>query len=68
MKSLNFIRLMFFGIAIVFSVLVFSAPDKKESANSEQELEESKEKCEDKKVKSDMILWETIGRHLFSSR
>lgn len=68
MKSINFIRLLLIGIAVVFSALVFSAPDKKNVSNSESCTEESKEKCDDKKTQSDMMLWESIGRHLLSSR
>jgi uncharacterized membrane protein len=67
MKNANFIRLLFLIIAVVFSALLFSAPQKREAA-SESCTEESKEKCDDKKVQTDLLLWESIGRHLLSSR
>jgi hypothetical protein len=69
MKNVNFIRMLFLTIAVVCSVLLFSARDKKAEV-SEACTEESKEKCEDKdkKTSSDIMLWESIGRHLLSSR
>ncbi len=67
MKNANFIRLMFLILAVVFSALLFSAPQKTQAA-SESCTEEREEKCDDKKIQTDMILWESIGRHLLSSR
>ena len=66
MTAKTFIRLMFLLIIVTSCLLLFAAPDKKTALQAE-ECPASREKMEEKRARSDMMIWESISQHLIST-
>jgi hypothetical protein len=66
MTSKTFIRLMFLLMVATSGLLLFATPGKK-PVSQNAECPAAKEKQDDNQAMGDMMIWESVSRHLISS-
>lgn len=69
MNSKTFIRLMILVVAMTGSIMLLSASyTKKNKDTNKQECPSGKESCDDTRTQGDIMLWESITRHLMTTK
>jgi hypothetical protein len=66
MKTKSYLRWILLGLVIMSSVALYSYARKSNSRNDKILCSERCKEIEDKKIQSDMPIWETLSRHLIA--